>query len=150
VARIAIVFAYLEALVMTGLRVFATLVALALAWGWYRLLTRRERAAGVVVAHAQGQWRRRMRPRPAAWRQGSNTAVVAFTAADDTEYEVPFHYQSGAWDDYAEGQRVTVAYQRSNPRNAVIDEGRANYTDMIFATAVVVVFAVWYAADRLF
>ena len=54
-----------------------------------------------------------------------------------------------SWCD-AEGQRVTMAYQRSNPRNAVIDEGRANYTDMIFATAVVVVMAVWYVADRLF
>ncbi len=143
-------FALLEALVVTGLKVFATLVVLALAWGWYRLLMRRERAAGVVVAHRQGQWRRRKLPRPAVQRQGSSTALIAFTAADDTEYEVPFHYASGAWSDYAEGQRVTVAYQRSNPRNAVIDEGRANYTDMIFATAVVVVVAVWYLADRLF
>jgi hypothetical protein len=144
------VFAFLEALVTTGLRVFATLVVLALAWGWYRLLMRRERAAGVVVAHRQGSWRRRKLPRPAAWRQDSSTALVAFTAADGTDYEVPFHYASGGWDDYAEGQRVTMAYQRSNPRNAVIDEGRANYTDMIFATAVVVVVAAWYVADRLF
>ena len=148
--RIAIVFVVLEAIVMTGLRVFVALVVLALVWGWYRLLMRRERAPGVVVSHQQGEWRRRKHPRPAAWRQGSNTARVAFTAADGEEYEVPFYYPSGVGDDYAEGQRVTMAYQRSNPRNAVIDEGRANYTDMIFATAVVVVLAVWYAADRLF
>ena len=143
-------FALLEALVATGLRLLATLVVLALAWGWYRLLMRRERAAGVVVGHQQGEWRRRKLPRPAAWRQGSSTALIGFTAADGYEYEVPFHYQSGVGNDYAEAQRVTVAYQRSNPRNAVIDQGRANYTDMIFATAVVVVLAVWYAADRLF
>ena len=135
---------------MTGLKIFATLVVLALVWGWYRLLMRRERAPGVVVSHRQGKWRRRKLPRPAVWRQGSSTAVVAFTAADDTEHEVPFHYASGAGDDYAEGQLVTVAYQRSNPHNAVIDEGRANYTDMIFATVVVVVVAVWYVADRVF
>lgn len=135
---------------MTGLRAFAALVVLALAWGWYRLLMRRERAPGVVIAHQQGAWRRRKFPRPAVRRQGSSTALISFMAADDTEYEVPFHYQSGVGDDYAEGQLVTVAYQRSNPRNAVIDEGRANYTDMIFATAVVVVVAVWYVADRLF
>jgi hypothetical protein len=150
VARIAIVFALLEALVFTGLKVLATLVVLALAWGWYRLLMRRERAAGVVVAHVEGQWRRRKNPRPEAWRQASSTARVAFTAADGFEHEVPFHYQSGAGDDYAEGQRVTVVYQRGNPRNAVIDQGRANYTDMIFVTVVVVVAAVWWAADRLF
>ena len=71
-------------------------------------------------------------------------------AAVQTAGVVPFHYGSGVGDDYVEGQRVTMAYQRSNPRNAVIDEGRANYTDMIFATAVVVVMAVWYVADRLF
>ena len=51
--------------------------------------------------------------------------------------------------DYAEGQLVAVAYQRSNPRNAVIDEGRANYTDMIFATVVVFAVAVWYVVDRV-
>ena len=141
-------FEILEAIVMTGLRVLATLVVLALAWGWYRLLMRRERAPGVVVSHRQGEWRRRKLPRPAVWRQGSNTALVAFTAADDEEYEVPFHYASGVGDDYAEGQLVTMAYQRSNPRNAVIDEGRANYTDMIFATTVVVGLAAWYVADR--
>jgi hypothetical protein len=144
------VFAVFEALVLTGLRVLVALVVVALAWGWYRLLMRRERAAGVVVSHQQGRWRRRTFPRPAAWRQDSSTALVAFTAADDTEYEVPFYYASGAWHDYAEGQRVTVAYQRSNPRNAVIDQGRANYTDMIFATAVVVGVAVWFVIDRLF
>ena len=143
-------FALLEALVSTGLRVFVALVLLALAWGWYRLLTRRERAAGVVVGHQQGEWRRRALPRPAAWRQDSNTAVVAFAAADGTEYEVSVAYSSGVGDDYAEGQRVTVAYQRGNPRNAVIDEGRANYTEMIFVTAVVVVLAVWYLVDRAF
>ena len=143
-------FPLLEAIVLTGARVLATVAVLALAWGWYRLLMRRERAAGVVVEHAQGRWRRRKLPRPAVWRQGSNTAIVAFTAADGSEHEVPFHYASGVWDDYAEGQRVIVAYQRSNPRNAVIDEGRASYTDMIFATAVIVVLAVGYAADRLF
>ena len=147
-ARIAVVFEILEAIVMTGLRVLATLVVLALAWGWYRLLVRRERAPGVVVAHQEGRWRRRTLPRPAAWRQGSSTALVAFTAADGTDHEVPFYYQSGVGDDYAEGQRVTVAYQRGNPRNAVIDEGRANYTDMIFATTVVVGRAAWYVADR--
>ena len=135
---------------MTGLRVFATLVVLALAWGWYQLLMRRERAAGVVIAHQQGKWRRRVNPRPAVWRQGSNTALVAFTAADGAEHEVPFHYPPSAEDNHAEGQRVTVVYQRSNPRNAVIDQGRANYTDMIFATSVVVAVAVWYAVDRLF
>ena len=135
---------------MTGLRVFATLVVLALAWGWYRLLMRRERAPGVVVAHHEGQWRRRKLPRPAAWRQGSSAALVAFTDGDGTEHEVPFHYQSGVWDDYAQGQRVTVVYQRTNPRNAVIDEGRANYTDMIFATVVVVGIAVWFLVDRFF
>lgn len=149
-AKIGVVFEILEAIVMTGLKVLATLVVLALAWGWYRLLMRRERAPGVVVAHQQGEWRRRKLPRPAAWRQDSSTALVAFTAGDGTEHEVPFHYQSGVGDDYAEGQDVTVAYQRSNPRNAVIDEGRANYTDMVFATAVVVVLAVWFVADRLF
>ena len=149
-AKIALVFAILEAVVFTGLRILALAVVLALAWGWYRLLMRRERAAGVVIAHAEGQWRRRRHPRPAAWRQDSNTALVAFTAADGAEHEVPFYYQSGVGDDYVEGQAVTVIYQRSNPRNAVIDEGRANYTDMIFATVVVVVFAVWYAVDRLF
>ena len=143
-------FAVLETLVMTGLRVLATLAVLALAWGWYRLLMRRERAAGVVVEHREGGWRRRKLPRPSVWRQGSSTARIAFTAGDGSEHEVPFHYQSGAGDDYAEGQRVTVVYQRSNPRNAVIDEGRANYTDMVFATVVLVVLAVWYAADRFF
>ena len=104
----------------------------------------------VVVEHQQGRWRRRKLPRPSVMRRGSNTALVAFTAADGTEHEVPFRYPSGAGEDYAEGQRVTVAYQPSNPRNAVIDEGRANYTDMIFATAVVVVAAVWYVVDRFF
>ena len=143
-------FAVLETLVFTGLRVLATIVVLALAWGWYRLLIRRERAAGVVVAHREGAWRRRKNPRPAVWRQGSSSALIAFTAADGTEHEVPFHYQSGVGSDYAEERRVTVVYQRSNPRNAVIDEGRANYTDMIFPTVVVLGMAIWYAVDRFF
>lgn len=89
-------------------------------------------------------------PRPGARAPTPRWSRSQPPMTPSTKYEVPFHYQSGAWDDYAEGQRVTVAYQRSNLRNAVIDEGRANYTDMIFATAVVVVVAIWYAADRLF
>jgi hypothetical protein len=145
-----VVFPYLEALVATGLRVFAALVVLAVAWGWYRLLMRRDRAPGVVAAHEEGRWYRRKYPRPSAWRQHSNTAWVAFIAGDGTEYEVPVDYPSGGGDDYSEGQVVTVVYQRSNPRNAVIDEGHANYTDMIFATVVVVGFVVWYVLDRLF
>jgi hypothetical protein len=143
------VFAVLETFVFTGLRIFALVVVLALARGWYRLLMRRGRAAGVVIGHQRGQWRRRSHPRPAAWRQGSSTALIEFTASDGAMYQVPFYYQSGVGDDYAEGQAVTVLYQRDNPRNAVIDEGRANYTDMIFATAVVIAIAVAFAVDRL-
>jgi hypothetical protein len=143
------VFAILETIVFTGLKALAALAVAALAWGWYRLLSRRERAAGIVVAHSEGAWRHRSFPRPAAMRQGSSAAIVAFTAADGTRHEVPFYYQSGV-SDYSAGQRVTVAYQRDNPHNAVIDEGPASYTDMVFATVVVVVLAVWFAVDRLF
>jgi hypothetical protein len=142
------VFSILETVVIAGLRVLSTLVVLALAWGWYRLLMRRERAPGIVVAHDEGRWRRRKLPRPAVWRQGSHTARVAFTTVDGEEIEVPYHYPSGTWHEYAEGRRVTVIYQRSKPLNAVIDEGPANYTDMVFATAVVAVLAVWFAVDR--
>lgn len=61
-----------------------------------------------------------------------------------------FRYPPGAVDEYAEGQRLTVAHLAQQPAHAVIDERRANYTDMIFATAVVVVAAVWYVVDRFF
>ena len=130
--------AVLEVLGSTIPYLFWGAVVAGLARGWYRLLARRVSAEGVVEEVEPGQDTRGRRAGVTVYRRSTATAFVTFAAVDGRSGRFPFAFHEGLGD-YVAGQTVTVLYDPRDPRNATVDRGPANYTEMVFFTGLAVV-----------
>ena len=125
-------------------------MAAGLARGWYRLLARRASAAGVVEEVEPGRFVRPRRGGPGTVTYRTTaTAFVTFTPADGRSLRFPFAFHEGLGDHVA-GQTVTVLYDPRDPRNATVDRGPANTTEMVFFTGLAAVVALVSVLVELF